>query len=71
MPDLILRNGTIIDGTGAPGHSGSVAITGDRITQIGDLTGLTAAREIDVNGRVVCPGLIDVHNHSDGWLIRE
>ena len=71
MPDLILRHGTIIDGTGATGYSGSVAITGDRISHIGDLTGLSAAQEIDVTGRVICPGLIDVHNHSDGWLIRE
>ncbi|MEY4339000.1 MAG: hypothetical protein RLZ14_850, partial [Actinomycetota bacterium] len=68
--DLIIRNGTIIDGTGAPGRVADLAIDGDRITAIGDLSGASATREIDATGHIVSPGFIDLHTHLDaqvGW----
>jgi N-acyl-D-amino-acid deacylase len=69
VPDLIVRHGTVIDGTGADRWQADVAITGDRITAIGDLADLTAAQEIDATGRIVAPGFIDVHTHDDRLLL--
>ena len=69
--DLLLRGGTLIDGSGAPGRPGDVGILGDRILAIGDLSpvaGEDAATVIDVSGHVVAPGFIDPHGHSDGSL---
>jgi len=67
--DLLYRGATVIDGTGRPGYRADVAIAGDRIAEIGAIdTG--AARVIDVAGRVVAPGFIDVHNHDEGWLLK-
>ena len=71
MFDLIIKGGTVVDGTGRPGESADVGITADRITAVGPLEAEAAARTIDASGCVVAPGFIDVHNHSDGWLIRE
>lgn len=68
--DLILRGGTVIDGTSAPARVADVAIHGDRIAAVDRLGDVAAARVIDVAGRVVAPGFIDVHNHSDGWLLK-
>ena len=68
--DIIIRNGTVIDGTGADGIAADVAIDGDRITAIGDLSADTAAREIDATGLTVTPGFVDLHTHLDaqvGW----
>jgi len=65
VTDLILRGGTIVDGTGAPGFTGDIGIVDGRIVEIGDLTGAAADRDIDVSGAVVCPGFIDLHSHSD------
>jgi N-acyl-D-amino-acid deacylase len=67
--DLILRNGTVIDGTGRPRFAADLAISGERLSKIGDLSGASAAREIDVTGLVVAPGFIDVHTHDDAALI--
>ena len=64
-PDVIIRNGTVIDGTGANGFQADVAITGDRVTAVGDLGGQSAGEEIDAQGRVIAPGFIDVHTHDD------
>src|SRR4030095_4362627 len=62
---LVLRGGTVVDGTGAPGRRADVAIEGDRIAAIApDLSG-EAARVIDASGQVVSPGFIDAHSHSD------
>ena len=71
MADLILRGGRVIDGSGAPAFDADVAVDGDRIVAVGDLSGLTAEREIDVSGLTVAPGFIDTHAHSDGVLLRD
>ena len=67
-PDIIIRNGTIIDGTGKPGYFADVAIKGDKIDYIGNLQGVSAPLEIDATGKVVTPGFIDSHSHSDMHL---
>lgn len=71
MPhDLILRGGTVIDGTGAPAVPADVAVDGDRITAVGDLGQAEARRELDATGLTVTPGFIDLHTHLDaqvGW----
>ena len=71
MPhDLVIRHGTVIDGTGTPARRADVAVDGDRITAIGDLSGRAAAREIDATGLTVTPGWVDLHTHLDaqvGW----
>tara|TARA_B100000029_G_scaffold417272_1_gene421841 strand:+ start:206 stop:1771 length:1566 start_codon:yes stop_codon:yes gene_type:complete len=70
MTDLILNGGTIVDGTGQDRFDADVAITDGRITAIGALGDAEATRRVDVSGRIVAPGFIDVHNHSDGWLLK-
>ena len=67
MADLIIRNGTIVDGTGAPGHVGDVEIADGVITAVGEVDG-SAHREIDAEGAVVTPGFIDIHTHFDGQV---
>ncbi|MEX2245539.1 MAG: D-aminoacylase [Dehalococcoidia bacterium] len=68
--DLIIRNASIVDGTGAPARNGDVAISGDRIEAVGDVSG-EATREIDAGGHTVAPGFIDVHAHDDAAVIRD
>ncbi len=63
--DIILRQGTIIDGTGKLGYIGDVAITADRILKIGDCTKDRAVQDIDARGLVVCPGFVDLHAHLE------
>ena len=68
--DLIIRNGLIVDGTGRDGYTADIAIDGDTVTFIGDLTGEIGTREIDAKGLAVTPGFIDLHTHLDaqvGW----
>ena len=67
-PDLILRGGTVFDGTGQPGVALDVAVTGDRITEVGRITA-TGAEEIDLAGRALTPGFIDIHSHADLSLL--
>jgi N-acyl-D-aspartate/D-glutamate deacylase len=67
--DLLIRGGTVVDGTGDPGRPADVGILGDRILAIGDLAAVdSAARTIDATGFAVTPGFIDPHGHSDGSL---
>lgn len=68
MYDLLIRNATIIDGTGAARYQGDVAVSGNIIEAIGDLKDAQAKTVIDATGRVVCPGFIDAHGHSDFTL---
>ena len=63
--DLIIRNGTIVDGTGAQRFTGDVAILDGLIAQVGEVHG-DAAEEIDASGRIVAPGFVDIHTHYDG-----
>src|SRR5206468_1903907 len=62
--ELLIRGGTIVDGTGACGVRGDVAIAGGRIAAVGCVDG-SAGRIVDADGRVVAPGFIDVHTHYD------
>ncbi len=65
MHDIVIRGGTIIDGTGAAAFTGDVAIAGGRIAAVGGKQG-PARREIDAAGLLVTPGWVDVHTHYDG-----
>lgn len=67
--DIMLCNGTVIDGSGAPAYRADVAIVKDRVVQLGDLSGARAKRRIDVGTCVISPGFIDVHSHDDAALI--
>lgn len=65
MTDLLIRGGQVIDGTGAAAYRADLAVTNGRITEIGSFTGRRAARMIDARERVIAPGFIDIHSHSD------
>ncbi|HVM99593.1 MAG TPA: amidohydrolase family protein [Caulobacteraceae bacterium] len=65
MRDLIIRGGTIVDGSGGTPFEGDVAIDGDRIVEVGKVAG-EAKREIDARGMLVTPGFVDIHTHYDG-----
>ena len=69
IPEHIIRNGLVIDGSGTTGIKTDIGISGDRIAAIGDLSHLDAAQETDADGLVVAPGFIDVHTHDDAALI--
>ena len=66
-PALVIRNGTVVDGTGAAPVVADVAITGDRIAAVGTVDE-RGRREIDAEGRLVTPGFVDVHTHLDAQL---
>ena len=63
--DLVIRGGTVVDGTGAPGRTADVAISGDRIVEVGTVA-QRGTREIDADGAIVTPGFVDIHTHYDG-----
>jgi N-acyl-D-aspartate/D-glutamate deacylase len=67
--DLVIRNGTVIDGTGSPGFEADVAIEGDGIVQIGKNVG-PGKKEIDAKNHVVAPGFIDSHTHMDAFVVQ-
>ncbi len=62
--DLVIRGGTIVDGSGNPSCTGDVVIEADRIVSIGKHSG-PAAEEIDARGKIVTPGFVDIHTHYD------
>jgi N-acyl-D-amino-acid deacylase len=62
--DLVIRHGRIVDGTGKPAYTGAVAVKDGRVAAVGQFAG-TGRAEIDAGGRVVAPGFIDVHTHSE------
>ena len=67
--DLIIKDGLIVDGTGAEGIQGDVAVDGDTITEVGKVTG-DANQVINADGRAITPGFIDLHtyfNAQAGW----
>jgi N-acyl-D-aspartate/D-glutamate deacylase len=63
--DLVIRGGTVLDGTGTPGRTADVAVSDGVITEVGRVDG-TATRELDADGLTVTPGLVDIHVHYDG-----
>ena len=67
--DLLIQNGTVIDGTGAEAVRADVGICGERIEAIGDLSKAEARRVIDATDKMVTPGFIDAHSHSDAYLL--
>ncbi|MFN3799045.1 MAG: amidohydrolase family protein, partial [Sphingobium yanoikuyae] len=67
MFDLLVKNGTVVDGTGAPRFRGDVAVQGDRIVAVGLVSG-TARETIDADGCIVTPGFVDIHTHYDGQV---
>lgn len=66
--DLLIRGGSVVDGTGAPAVTADVGVRGDRIAAVGALPDSAAATVIDATGRVVAPGFIDAHPHSETAL---
>ena len=69
--ELLLRGGTVIDGTGASRRTADVAVDGDRISAIGRLDAMRGAREVDARGLVVSPGFIDAHTHDDRAVLSD
>lgn len=67
MHDVVIRNGWVVDGTGAPKRRADVAIDGDRIVAVG-LVEAEGRREIDAAGGIVTPGWVDIHTHYDGQV---
>ena len=68
MGDLIIRGGSVVDGTGAPARRADVEIEDGVVTEIGDLAGRRAKRVIDAEGHAVTPGFVDVHTHMDAQI---
>ena len=69
--DILIRNGKVIDGTGAPPCISDVAIAGNVIVDTGDLRHVEAGKVIDADGKVVAPGFIDIHTHNDFYVNRD
>lgn len=69
--DILIKNGSIVDGSGSPARSADIGIRDGKIAKMGDLSNSQADRLIDADGLVVAPGFIDIHNHSDESLIEE
>ena len=67
MLDLLIKNATIVDGTGAPAYSGAVGIRDGHIVAVGDVAE-EAGQTLDAEGKVVCPGFVDVHTHYDAQV---
>ena len=68
--DLVVKNGTVIDGKGTPRFHADVAVHNGKITAIGKIaeTGETVANTIDAKGKIVCPGFVDPHTHYDAQI---
>jgi N-acyl-D-amino-acid deacylase len=71
QPDLIFRGALLIDGTGAPGVTGDLAVKDDRIVAQGDLSRLKGGREVAAAGLALAPGFVDTHTHDDRALLSD
>ena len=71
MLDLCIRNGSVLDGTGAPEMRMDIGVTDGRIVAAGDLRDVSAVSEIDAAGKIVCPGFLDMHRHADAAIFRK
>ena len=69
--DVVIRGGTIVDGTGSRGSRNDLGIRGDRVAAIGNLADADTKRSVNATGRIVCPGFIDMHSHSDSSLLED
>ncbi|NQW17250.1 MAG: D-aminoacylase [Chloroflexi bacterium] len=69
MLDLVIKNGDVYDGTGAPGLKVDIGIEGDRIVVLGDLSNAESVDVIDASGLAVSPGFVDLHTHSDNSFL--
>lgn len=69
--DVLLQNGDLLDGTGAPARRADVGLRADRIAAVGALTGATARQALDCSGLTLAPGFFDAHSHSDAYLLLE
>ena len=67
--DLIIRNGTLIDGTRAPRRKADVAVRNGKVARVGDLGKEKAEVELDASGKIVAPGFIDAHTHDDRLML--
>ena len=67
--DLVIRGGTVLDGTGAPAFAADVAVKGDAIAAVGEIAASQATRAVDARGLHLSPGFIDMHSHSDGSIL--
>ncbi len=65
--ELVIRNGTVIDGTGSAGFTADVAVSEGQIVAVGDVAGV-GEKEIDATGHIVTPGFVDIHTHFDGQV---
>ena len=65
--DLVIRGGTVVDGTGSEPKTADVAIDGDTVVVVGEVE-LSGAKEIDATGKLVTPGFVDIHTHLDAQL---
>ena len=69
MYEIIIRGGTVVDGTGAPRYRADVAVQDGKIAKIAPHIEGEAQREIDASGKIVSPGFIDYHSHSDNTIL--
>ncbi len=67
--DLILRNGTVIDGTGAPRREADVGVADGQVVAVGDVAAADGAEEVDLGGLVLAPGFVDIHTHYDAQIL--
>ncbi len=69
MFDLLIKNGTIVDGSGDPAYFADIAIKNGKIELIEPSLNFECETELDVSGKVVCPGFIDIHSHTDATIL--